>query len=490
MYSEVNIVNFSHIFYRKVPNNSCSRRRIVYIFMPVAPKDSEHITANCQFLSDYLLEKRKDANFETLPDTLLAEILRTFFAEVRKQDSKPYSKSAMVNLRAGLNRYLQSPPHNRIINLMHHDAFQNANSVFSGVLRDNKEQGYDKSKPKTSIAPADLDKLYDEYFIPGLAANNVTILQQKVFFDLVYYTARRGKEGLRQLRKDWFVIKNTAEGQEYVEIIVNETTKKNQGDNCSTRINNVHNDENIMFAQPGSERCPLASFKQYISLLSDKIPWLFQKPNVRKNKFDAQPVGKHPLNNMMATISESAGLSKRYTNHNIRRTSGNAMQKGGAAAPRIAHHLRQKNIQSMMHYLDMPTIEEKQENAQLLFNYTHKEGPPPQPAIAAAPVQPNLLQHESHHTDPAKEAPIVQVNKENVAPENALIPFEAVLNENLGDQQNLPVVIPSTVSAPVPLQQAIPPSNNHVVTNQLRQAPVMFQGATFQNCTINLNVPQ
>lgn len=75
----------------------------------------------------------------------------------------------------------------------------------------------------------------------------------------------------------------------------------------------------------------------------------------------------------MATISEKANLSHRYTNQNIRRTSGNAMKKGGATAQVIAHQLKQKNIQSMMHYLDLPTLEEKQENQELLFKYTHKK---------------------------------------------------------------------------------------------------------------------
>lgn len=440
------------------------------VFLPVAPQMSLQLSKLNTFFTEYLMEKRKDTNFETLPDTLLAEVLRVFFAEVRKQDGKPYSKSGMVNLRAGLNRYLQAPPNNRIINLMHNDAFQNANRVFCGVLRDNKENGLDKSKPKTSIAPGDLEKLYNEYFLPGLADGDVEILQQKVFFDLVYYTSRRGKEGLRQLKKEYFVFKETPEGLEYIELIVNEVTKKNQGDQCSTRLNNVHNDEKVIFAQPGSDRCPVNSFKHYLKLLNDKIPWLFQRPNVAKKRYDAMVVGKHPLGNMMATISERAHLSRRYTNHNIRRTGGNAMKKGGATAQTIAHQLQQKNIQSMMHYLDLPTLEEKQENQQLLFKYTHDKDAPaapgPKPKSVSEP-QPQLAIE-----------PVVQ-NNENVSPENALVPFEPNFDDKTPPSMPLANITPN-----------IGQSNNQVVTNQVRQAPVMFQGATFQNCTITLNVPQ
>lgn len=111
-------------------------------------------------------------------------------------------------------------------------------------------------------------------------------------------------------------------------------------------------------------------------------------------------------------------------------------------------------------------------------------------------MQQNVVQNDQEMAiaTTASEAPnpIVPVNKENVAPENALIPFEPVFNENQEDPTNVPVPVQLTAPpVPVTLQQPMAHQNNsQVVTNQLRQAPVMFQGATFQNCTINLNVPQ
>lgn len=426
--------------------------------------------------TDWLLFKRKDADFEHLEDNILAQLLRQFFAEVRKKNGKPYSKSGMVNLRAGLNRYLQSPPYNRIINLMHNDCFQNANSVFSGVLRHIKQQGLDTSRPRTAITRTDLDKLYNEYFIPGLAAKNTEVLQHKVFFDMVYYLGRRGKEGLRELQKDWFESKFTKDGIEYIQIKVNEVTKKNQGDRTSTRMNAVHNDNNIMLAMPGSDHCPVNSFHHYIGLLNPKINDFFQRPNVRKKRYDAAPIGVHTLGDMMAEISNLAQLSTRYTNHQIRKTTGTAMGKSGQSAPKIAHHLKQKNIQSVMHYIEGPTLEDKQENAQLLHNYTHKNAPlpaekekenvqppPAQPLAVALPTPPN--------------PPEVVVNAaENVQPKDAIIPFEPNFDENKNDNNAMPIV--STQN------------NNQVVHNQMRQAPIMFQGATFHNCTIHMNVPQ
>ena len=74
----------------------------------------------------------------------------------------------MINLCAGLNRFLWLPPNKRIINLMHDEVFQGANNVFRGKLCRKKKEGNDVSQQRSDILPSDLDKLYDDYFTPGL----------------------------------------------------------------------------------------------------------------------------------------------------------------------------------------------------------------------------------------------------------------------------------------------------------------------------------
>ena len=103
---------------------------------------------------------------------MLAETLREFFRLVKNKAGKDYSKSSMINLRSGLNQFLILPPNSRIINLMKNDVFLNANQVFKGKLQKIKKDGNDKSEPRSDIAQPDLNKLFDEYFIPGLAKGN------------------------------------------------------------------------------------------------------------------------------------------------------------------------------------------------------------------------------------------------------------------------------------------------------------------------------
>lgn len=194
-----------------------------------------HIFFSCYIQTEWLISTNRSADFEELPTEILAGILRQFFGAVRKKDKTPYSKSGMINIRSGLNQYLQSPPNNRIINLMRNDAFQNSNKVFTGRMRKNKEDGLDVSRPHEPLEQEDMNKLYDQYFIPGVQRGDTEILQQKVCFDLIYYTGRRGKEGLRAIQKNYFEVKTNAEGIEYIEVVVNEKSKRCQGHETSTR---------------------------------------------------------------------------------------------------------------------------------------------------------------------------------------------------------------------------------------------------------------
>ena len=93
----------------------------------------------------WLQENNYGRDFENLPAEMLAERLRVFFTTTRTKEGKTYSRSSMVNLWSGLNRYLQNPPHNRIVNLMDNKVFQNANKVFTGQLKKNRNEGLDVS---------------------------------------------------------------------------------------------------------------------------------------------------------------------------------------------------------------------------------------------------------------------------------------------------------------------------------------------------------
>ena len=131
-----------------------------------------------------------------------------------------------MNVRAGLNRHLISPPYDRKVNLMHDTAFQGANQVFYGLIRTLKQQGLDRTVHESALTQADFKKLYS---CGILDTNNPVTLQNRVFVEVNLHFCRRGREGLRELNKDSFVKKSDSNGRMYITLGFNELEKNHQG---------------------------------------------------------------------------------------------------------------------------------------------------------------------------------------------------------------------------------------------------------------------
>lgn len=221
---------------------------------------------------EWLLETGRDTNFTEMDKQVLADTLKIFYPSARQQNSERYSKQALINLRSGLNWHLTLPPFNKPWNLMHNKEFHLANKVFSENLREQKAAGLDVTRHKPLLPKGDIELAFANYLEPHWD-NDPKCPQLKIYFDLGYYMARWAKERLRELRKDHFKISTTAEGRKYVELLINEATKKSQGDDHNELYDNA-----IMVEQPDSPRCQVASFELYLSKLKE-LPDLFQQPN-------------------------------------------------------------------------------------------------------------------------------------------------------------------------------------------------------------------
>ena len=98
-------------------------------------------------VTEWLLWKGLDVQFEQMSKEVLADTLRLFYPSARqapeqgKDEGKPYAKQSLINIRSSINRYLQLPPHNMTWDLMRDKEFLAANRVFKGNLRDQKEKG-------------------------------------------------------------------------------------------------------------------------------------------------------------------------------------------------------------------------------------------------------------------------------------------------------------------------------------------------------------
>ena len=153
--------------------------------------------------------------------------MRQFYAEVRNVKGEAYSRSSLIGIRAAIQRHLESPPFNVTYSIISDTIFKPANLVFTGRKKQLRLEGKDKTYHKTPIQHGDMEKLYSS---KTLSNENPTALQRKVYFELSLHFARRGREGLRDLKVSSFVTKVDDAGNTYITLNHNEKSKKDQGD--------------------------------------------------------------------------------------------------------------------------------------------------------------------------------------------------------------------------------------------------------------------
>ena len=292
--------------------------------------------------------------------------LRSLYASVRTKpkpgqtEGEVYSRSGYRNLRAGLQRHLVSPPFNRRISLMSDRQFMGANQVYEGMLKKIKKEGKDFTAHKKPIDPQDMEKLYSS----GVLSNDTPeALQNKVFVELGLHFACRGREGWASLKKDSFEEKTDARGRQYVTITYNEYDKNHSQDEEKCQM---------MFAT-NDERCPVYSFNLYLNKLNPQCQSFLQRPSKRfigkDIWYDAAPLGKNTICNMLKKISVQAECATVYTNHCLKASAATVLKKAGCQSQDIMSVTGHKNVASLQSYAAGPSGDERARMSGILSAY-------------------------------------------------------------------------------------------------------------------------
>lgn len=194
---------------------------------------------NC--FCDYLLEKDYNT-LEELPTNELPLVLEQFYSEVRKKESKNsppvpensaenddddperlYKNTTLKAIRGALARHFKET---RSIDIISSEKFIRANQIFEGVQKINKEFGTGNIVSKPPIDDADLAKI-TEYFERGMnGPTNPALLQELCLFYVVLYMCRRGRENLRNMKKNTFALATDPEDhREYIFQQIDEADK-------------------------------------------------------------------------------------------------------------------------------------------------------------------------------------------------------------------------------------------------------------------------
>ena len=114
----------------------------------------------------------------------------------------------MNSFRFGLQRYFIGISG---VNIITDPKFNDVNSVFTNILYDIKAAGKGEIEHYPEIELNDIRKLYASFDNSTLAG-----LQEKVWFDIMFYLCHHGRENLRKMTKSLYYVSHDATGKQYI----------------------------------------------------------------------------------------------------------------------------------------------------------------------------------------------------------------------------------------------------------------------------------
>ncbi|KAL5006936.1 hypothetical protein ScPMuIL_015742 [Solemya velum] len=237
-------------------------------------------------------------------------------------------------------------------------------SLKSFYVGARKTDGTHYKKTALQNIQCDLKKLYSGD-TPVFDINTPYGLQRKVWFDLTLYLCRRGRENLKEMKKETFKVAVDDSGRKFVYQNIEEMDKNHRADNENAVT------EGRMYKIQGSPCCPVTSFEKYIAKLNPNRDDLWQRP---KDEFSTEdeiwyinaPVGKNTLSKLMVEISKLAKLSCEYTNHSVRATSITLMDISGISGRHIIKVTGHSSEASLKHYSRFCSVGKKREMSDTL----------------------------------------------------------------------------------------------------------------------------
>ena len=135
-------------------------------------------------------------------------------------------------------------------------------------------------------------------------------------------------------------------------------------------------------------------------------------------------LGKNTLGDMMKTTSEKAKFPKIYTNHQIRKTTVTAMHRQGFSLKEISNVTKHKNLQSLQHYIEEPSHDEKEKYSNALFEYSK-------------PRKMQRIAPKSSNNTKSIEMPSDKENSESQPLDTALVPADLEVQKTQNFQHQM-----------------------------------------------------
>ena len=86
------------------------------------------------FLKEWTKQRKIESQLHEMSDEVLDKHLRQFYAEVKNKQDEDYSKSALVGIKHGIERYLNCPPHSRCLNISTNPVYKMSNGILNAKI--------------------------------------------------------------------------------------------------------------------------------------------------------------------------------------------------------------------------------------------------------------------------------------------------------------------------------------------------------------------
>ncbi|XP_034543921.1 uncharacterized protein LOC117815987 isoform X2 [Notolabrus celidotus] len=307
-------------------------------------------------LNDWMNEKKMSTDIDSYKEEDLNQALRSFYASVQNTNGKTYSVASYIAIRAGICRYFS------VFNIMSSPTFKSSNLVFQSVIKSLRKNGQDVNH-HPSISAADLQLIRSS---DVLSPHTATGLVRKVWFEVQLHLTWRSREGIRELKRDSFILNRDEKGNEYISLSHNTVNHKDAKDPCK------ENYRGCIYAEPGNPSCPVACFKKYVARSPPGAKAFFLHPlkidqqvlNKQIVWYSREPMGHNFLGKLLPEISQTAGLSRRYTNHSLKSTAIQLLSQAGLESREIMTVTGHKCESSLRNY-GIPTTSDKEEGRKI-----------------------------------------------------------------------------------------------------------------------------